>query len=315
MTSSINKIWLVGAGYWGSKIALAIEKQGIVPNIIDIKNGETIDQIDTLDPVILATPLWDHYKTTKKLIMSGHDVYVEKPLAETTEQCKDLRDTLQDDQILMVGHIFLYHPHCIQLKQLIIDDVLGDIKHIKTERLNWGIYQTKTTPLLGIAPQDISIIQYLMDNSIIANYAKVYNLSNNYATKYDRIHFTGYCYNHYESRGIGASIEVDVSWYSPIRRRMVTVIGTKGCAIWDTDAETLTITNHSKLDNNTLNENIQTEVIRYTGNTPLENELEHFIHCVKTRETPKSDVNNAIQVANTIDQIVGLTTADIKLSL
>ena len=310
---NIHKIWLVGAGYWGSKVALAIEKQGITPEIIDIKNGQTISEIDTLDPVILATPLWDHYKTAKTLIKKGHDVYVEKPLAETTEQCEDLRDTLlrdtlQNDQILMVGHIFLYHPHCIKLKQLIIDDVLGDIKHIKTERLNWGIYQTKTTPLLSLAPHDISIIQYLMDNPIIPKYAKVYNLSNNYDTTYDRIYFTGYCYNHARQITV-TSIEVDVSWYSPIRRRVVTVMGTKGYALWDTDAETLTITNHSKLENNRLNKDIQTKVIPYTGKTPLENELEHFIHCVKTRETPKSDVNNAIQVANTIDQIVALTTA------
>ena len=94
MTSDINKIWLVGAGYWGSKIALAIEKQGIIANIIDIKNGQTIDEISALDldPVILATPLWDHYKTAKRLIEKGHDVYVEKPLAETSEQCKDLHN-------------------------------------------------------------------------------------------------------------------------------------------------------------------------------------------------------------------------------
>jgi len=301
MAFDINKIWLVGAGYWGTKVAHAIERQGIVPQIIDIKNGQTIDEIDTLDPVILATPLWDHYTSARKLILNGHDVYVEKPLAETLEQCKELRDILQDDQVLMVGHIFLYHPHCITLKQLITDGVLGEIRHIKTERLNWGIYQTKTTPLLSLAPHDISIIQYLMDNSIVVKDVNVYNLSNNYATTYDRIHFTGHCY--------GVSVEVDVGWYSPMRKRIVTVIGTKGCAIWDTDEETLTITNHSKLENNRLNKDIQTEVIPYTGRTPLENELGHFIDCVETRETPKSDVTNAIQVANTIDQIASLTTS------
>lgn len=296
------KVWLVGAGYWGSKVALAIEKQGITANIIDIKNGQTIDEISALDldPVILATPLWDHYKTAKRLIEKGHDVYVEKPLAETLEQCKDLRDTLQNDQILMVGHIFLYHPHCIKLKQLITDGALGEIKHIKTERLNWGIYQTKTTPLLSLAPHDISIIQYLTNDIINVENVNVYNLSNNYATTYDRLYFTGQCHE--------LSIEVDVSWYSPVRRRLVTVIGTKGCAIWDSDAETLTVTNHNKLENNRLNKDIQTQVIPYTGNTPLENELQHFIHCVDTRETPKTDINNAIDVARTIDQIAGVAT-------
>ena len=306
MASDINKIWLVGAGYWGSKVALAIEKQGITADIIDIKNGQTIDEISALDldPVILATPLWDHYKTAKTLIEKGHDVYVEKPLAETLEQCIDLRNSMQsDDQILMVGHIFLYHPHCIKLKQIMADGVLGEIKHIKAERLNWGIYQTKTTPLLSLAPHDISIIQYLTNDVINVVDVNVYNLSNNYATTYDRLHFTGHCHE--------LSIEVDVSWYSPIRRRMVTVMGTKGCAIWDTDAETLTITNHNKLENNRLNKDIQTEVIPYTGRTPLENELAHFIDCVETRETPKSDATNAIQVATTIDQIVSLTTSSL----
>ena len=87
MTSNINKIWLVGAGYWGSKVALAIERQGITADIIDIENGQTIDEISALDldPVVIATPLWDHYTTAKTLIEKGHDVYVEKPLAETLE--------------------------------------------------------------------------------------------------------------------------------------------------------------------------------------------------------------------------------------
>ena len=299
---NINKIWLVGAGYWGTRVAHVIERQGIVPEIIDIKNGQSILQINTLDPVILVTPLWDHYTTARKLILNGHDVYVEKPLAETLEQCKELRDILQDDQVLMVGHIFLYHPHCIQLKQLMVDGVLGEIKHIKTERLNWGIYQTKTTPLLSLAPHDISIIQYLTNDIINVESVNVYNLSNNYATTYDRLHFTGHCHE--------LSIEVDVSWYSPIRRRMVTVLGTKGCAMWDTDAGTLTITNHNKLENDMLSKDIQTEVIPYTGRTPLDNQLGHFIDCVETRETPKSDVTNAIQVANTIDQIASLTISN-----
>jgi UDP-2-acetamido-3-amino-2,3-dideoxy-glucuronate N-acetyltransferase len=266
-----------------------------------------------LDPVVIATPLWDHYKTAKTLIEKGHDVYVEKPLAETLEQCIDLRNSMQslarrgrtpsaDDQVLMVGHIFLYHPHCIKLKQIMADGVLGEIKHIKTERLNWGIYQTKTTPLLSIAPHDISIIQYLTNDIINVVDVNVYNLSNNYATTYDRLHFTGHCHD--------LLIEVDVSWYSPIRRRLVTVIGTKGCAIWDTDDETLTITNNSKLENNRLSKDLKAVEIAYEGNTPLENELEHFIHCINTRETPKTDVYNAIQVANTIDQIASLTISN-----
>jgi predicted dehydrogenase len=40
--------------------------------------------------------------------------------------------------------------------------------------------------------------------------------------------------------------------------------------------------------------------------TPLEHELNHFIDCVVTRATPKSDCNNAIDVALTIDAVKSL---------
>ena len=84
------KIWLVGSGYWGSKIAAKLTKLGIDHQIIDIKNGQTIDDIDTLDPVMLATPLWEHYQQARQLIINGHDVYIEKPAAETQQQVQDL---------------------------------------------------------------------------------------------------------------------------------------------------------------------------------------------------------------------------------
>jgi len=58
-----------------------------------------------------------------------------------------------------------------------------------------------------------------------------------------------------------------------------------------------------------LSKDLKAVEIAYEGNTPLENELEHFIHCINTRETPKTDVYNAIQVASTIEQIASLTTA------
>ena len=50
-------MWLVGAGYWGSKMLANLQKFGVEPQIIDIKNGQTIDRINDRSPVMLATPL------------------------------------------------------------------------------------------------------------------------------------------------------------------------------------------------------------------------------------------------------------------
>lgn len=291
------RVWLVGAGYWGSKIASTLKDLGVESKIIDVKNGQTIDDIDTLDPVMLATPVWDHYNTAKALLERGHDLYVEKPLAETAEECEDLKKSIKDDQILMVGYIFLHHPHCILLQNIMAEGQIGDIKHIHVERMNWGIYQTKTSPLLSLTSHDISIIQYITGEKLKRTKVTTYNLSDN-PQQYDRIHIEGYCNN--------INIQIDDSWYSPVRRRIVTVIGSEGCAIWDTDEETLIITDHRKETLTRLSKNIHYDTIGYSNTSPLYNELEHFIVCIKTRQQPTTNIDHAIDVAHTIDQIATL---------
>ena len=55
----------------------------------------------------MATPAWDHYKQTIELLEQGKNLYVEKPLALTKEECVDIKSKIKDNQTLMVGHIFL----------------------------------------------------------------------------------------------------------------------------------------------------------------------------------------------------------------
>ena len=46
-------MWLVGAGYWGSKLLASLKKFNVDAQVIDIRNGQTIENINTLDPVML----------------------------------------------------------------------------------------------------------------------------------------------------------------------------------------------------------------------------------------------------------------------
>jgi len=195
-------IYLVGAGYWGTKVKNELEKMDDVSaSVIDIKNGQTIDDIKTKDPVILATPLWQHHEQTLKLLKRGHDVYVEKPMAETALQVDELIEH-RSNQVLMAGHIFLYNPLLHKLKNIIDNGELGNIKHVKTERLNWGIRQTKTTPALSLAPHDVSILQYLIGDISVES-SRSLNFSNN--VQPDSLQFEG--------SSNTATYDVHVSWY------------------------------------------------------------------------------------------------------
>ena len=155
------QISLVGAGYWGSKLKKELET---IPNvdsveIIDIKDGKTLKDIK-YDNVILATPAWDHYGQTIELLEQGKNLYVEKPLALTKEECVDIKSKIKDNQTLMVGHIFLYNDRVKKIKQLL--PRVGKIQHIESNRLNWGRYQKKISTLHSLAPHDVSIIHYLL---------------------------------------------------------------------------------------------------------------------------------------------------------
>jgi predicted dehydrogenase len=288
-------MWLVGAGYWGSKIKLALANLGVEATIIDVKNGQTIDDINTPAPVMLATPLWQHYDQVLTLLDRGHDVYVEKPMAENAIQVEHIESQLGHDQILMVGHLFVHHPQMAKIKQIITAGTIGQVKHITSRRLNWGIYQTKTTPVLSLAVHDISIILELCGSNCMVYDATSWQLAER--SQSDRVYF----------RGIAGTVsfDVDVSWCWPTRVRETIIIGTQGQIVWNQDSNTIVVTPYIVQDNRASNGPTMPVQYVYPVNTPdpLAHELQHFIHCVQNRIVPTTGVDEALAVARVVDQV------------
>jgi predicted dehydrogenase len=287
-------MWLVGAGYWGSKLLTSLAQFDVTAKVIDIRNGQTINDITDTEPVILATPLWQHHEQTIELLKRGHDVYVEKPMAETFDQILEIGSHVQSGQLLMVGHIFVHHPQMAEIKSIIASGRIGDVTHISSRRLNWGIYQTKTDPLLSLATHDISIILELIGDTLLIDQAQAWNYSNN--TQYDRVWFAGSCNNK-------VTFDCDVSWHWPVRTRQTIIIGNQGQIVWDQDTNSITITNNKIEDRRAVLDNTP-EVITYSYDiTPLEAELKHWVDCVNNRQEPKTGLEDAKAVANVIDRI------------
>jgi predicted dehydrogenase len=272
-------VWLVGAGYWGNKIVATLKTLNVNVNIIDIKNNQTIDQINNKDPVLLVTPVSQHYEQAKQIIANGNPLYIEKPAAETASEIEDLIK-LAKNQIVMVGHIFMHNPLFHILKGL----DLGEIKFVHSERTNLGIYQTTVSPLLTLAPHDFSIILGLL-NEVAVTHVQNYNFTN----------------NNYPDRSVifGNNFQIDLSWLDINRRRVVTVVGSKAQAIWDEDAKTL-IVKPVRIENNILK--VEKEIVHtYNGQDSLYYELEHFIDCVKNNKMPTTNLHQALRIAKLID--------------
>lgn len=290
-------MWLVGAGYWGSKLLESLKKFDVTATVIDIRNGQTIADINTQDPVMLATPLWQHHEQAQELLQRGHDVYVEKPMGETLSQVLDIGEKVQPGKLLMVGHIFVHHPQMAEVKSIIASGVVGKLTHISSRRLNWGIYQTKTDPLLSLATHDISIVLDIVGDQLLVNQAQAWNYSNN--SQPDRVWFSGSCSNQ-------VTFDIDVSWYWPVRTRQTIIIGTKGQIVWDQDANTVTVCRNC-IENQRAVADATPHVIAYTHKlTPLETELQHWVNCINTRQLPSTGLESAKQVARVIDHVKAL---------
>ena len=215
------EISLVGAGYWGSKLQKELKTISGVDKveIIDIKDGKNLNDIQ-YNNVVLATPAWDHYKQTLELLAQGKNLYVEKPLALTKEECLDIKSKIKDNQTLMVGHIFLYNDRVKKIKELL--PRIGKIMHIESNRLNWGRYQKKISTLHSLAPHDVSIIHYLLGYHEFENIICIGdNFTNN--TQNDRDEYSFICND--------VSVKFNLSWYYPEKVRTITIIGEKGLSL------------------------------------------------------------------------------------
>ena len=255
--------------------------------IIDIKQGKDLKDIQ-YENVILATPAWDHYTQAVELLEKGKNLYVEKPLALTEAECLDIKNKINADQTVMVGHIFLYNDRVRKIKELL--PRIGKIQHIESNRLNWGRYQKKISTLHSLAPHDVSIIHYLLGYH---EFKEIVSLGENFSQNQynDKEEYSFICND--------VSVKLNLSWYYPEKIRTMVITGEKGILFWDEEEKIVKLTTDIWHDSR-MNYSPKIETFKVESN-PLRNELLEFVDCIKTRRTPLSDVDNALDVARNLD--------------
>lgn len=120
----IPKILLIGAGRFGKnhlRVLRLFERQGrlVLAGVAVSGTPLTPALLKSVDAVDIVTPYKTHFSLAKKCLRYTN-VFVEKPLAETFAEAKWLSDYAQKQKrILMVGHIYRYHPATEKLKSLL----------------------------------------------------------------------------------------------------------------------------------------------------------------------------------------------------
>lgn len=138
------------------------------------------------DAMIIATPDDIHFEPCMKAMELGYDVLLEKPMAPTEKQCRQLlARSKKTGRILATCHVLRYAPYFIALRQVVKSGAIGEVVNIQhMEPIEFahmahsyvrGIWRNsdQSTPIiLAKSCHDLDIIRWLVDKpcqSIVAD--------------------------------------------------------------------------------------------------------------------------------------------------
>jgi len=319
------KVVLIGLGYWGPNLFRTFFNMGSLAAAFDInekalKNFATNNQykdvfFDTdwerclgkkdVQGVVIATPPHTHYEIAKKAIMNGKHVFIEKPMTLDVKEAEKIQELAEKHKsIVMVGHIFLYSPEILKLKEIISNKAFGKIRYIYTKRLNLGKVQSPANVIEDLAPHDISIIDFLLEDKCKETqvFAKAHILEGS-----EDVAFINMKYQN------GVICNLHLSWLDPLKIRSLVVVGEKQMAVCESAPKKITLYNKSvdideeeaKISRSFASHMMLYKygdaIIPYLENyEPLMKECQVFIDAIKTNKQPLSSAEVGVSVVKTL---------------
>jgi len=321
---SDTKVAVIGIGNWGKHLVRNYYELGVLHACCDLdekklqaaKRSYNVPKITSdfgsifsdpeIDAVVISAPAVDHYRLAKASLEAGKATYVEKPMALKEEHCVELVEIAEKNNIvLMVGHLMLYHPALLRIKEYIDSGELGEIYYAYGMRVNLGTVRKDENSLWSFAPHDISMLLYLFGSEV----ENVSARGQSYLQKglEDVVFLSLY----FKDKKMA---QIQISWLDPHKERKLTIVGSKKMLVFDDvqSAEKIKIydkgidreegtTFDSYGDYLTLRQgDIHLPYIKMAE--PLRAECRHFLDCIKDGSKPRTDGRNGLEVVKILEK-------------
>lgn len=311
----LMNIAVVGAGYWGVNLIRVFHELGVLARVCDsnvprlqdltakypdLPVTQSLDAIladSLIDGVVIATPAETHFEIAAHALRAGKDVFVEKPLALRCEDVETLIALAEHEgRILMVGHLLEFHPAVTRLQELVENGDLGPLEYIYSNRLNLGKIRREENALWSFAPHDISVILLLLKTLPFQVTASggTYLQPNIADVTVSTMLF---------NRGVRAHLFV--SWLHPYKEQKLVVVGERRMAVFDDIRKTDKLQLYDKkidfVNGQFLAEKPTPRTIEVSKDEPLRLECQHFLDCMRTRQSPKTNGADAWRVLKVLE--------------
>jgi predicted dehydrogenase len=315
---------VVGLGYWGPNLVRNLTELSCseVVSVCDLRQkrldaiGQRYPAVETttsfedvladdrVQAVAIITPVSTHFPLAAAALRAGKHVFVEKPLAASSQEGAELLDLAdRSGLVLMPGHTFLYSPPVMMIKSLIDSGELGEIYFVSMSRVNLGLHQSDVSVAWDLGPHDFSILHYWLGEApshisavgrgcIIPGIPDVAFIDLEFPT--------------------GTVAHVELSWLAPSKLRRTTIVGSRKMIVYDdTSSEPVRVFDSGAVLPNPGSFGEYTLTYR-TGDIvspnipvaePLSREMEDFCAAISNGTVPRSSSQLGLEVVRMIEAV------------
>jgi len=303
MSDSVG-VGIVGAGYWGTKLAkeylelertkgnvkllkvcdsslsalLSCRKKTSIDNNLLTQNLRDLIEDSDISAVHIATPNHTHYTLARMVLQAGKDAIVEKPMTLNSRDAYELADLAASrGLVLHVGHIFRFNSALQMAREVMKSGIIGKIFYARVQWTDSSHFPDRNI-IFDLGPHPIDVLNQLLDSWPIqvSGFARAFRNSKEHSeVAYGVAEFHD-----------GVFAHVELSWLSPGKVRTASVIGSEGAIVVDCLAQRLI-----RYDAD------GSEELPVTANNTIASEIDWFIDCVSKRRT---SIESALIGARTV---------------
>jgi len=317
------KIGIIGYGYWGPNLARNFaEMEGVelawcadrraerlalarrrFPWIQVAEDADAVFADDTIDAVVIATPVGTHHALARQALGRGKHVLIEKPLARTVAEAEELCELAEKKGLtLMVDHTFIYTGAVRKMKEIVDVGELGSLHYLDSVRVNLGLFQHDVDVLWDLAPHDLAILAYLIHEPprYVSATGADHTGSGLADVAYMTVQFDNQFLAHFH-----------VNWLSPVKIRQMLIGGSRRMLVYNDMEPSEKVRVYDRGVHVTTRDGIYQTLIDYrTGDMwapklelreALSAEAEHFVECARLRRVPQSGAQAGLRVVRLLE--------------
>lgn len=238
-------------------------------NTVGYVDYDNVLGMPEIEAVSICVPTTYHYEVVMRAINQGKHVLVEKPIAFTLDEAKDMVNAAREAGVkLATGHVERFNPAVLEAKRLIDDGVIGEVVSASAKRVGPFPPRIKDVGVtIDLAIHEVDIMFYLFDSPASLVYA-------NMGSRLEKCEYEDHAelMMKFENGVVGV---LETNWLTPYKKRQLEITGVDGIISIDYIDQTVEV----------YGKNAQKVQVEHKE--PLREELNAFLSAIAHDEEPK----------------------------